>query len=31
MDNNWSKDSWRNKTIIQVPEYDYQKAPLTKK
>ena len=26
MANNWSKDSWRNKPIIQVPEYDDQKA-----
>ena len=26
MAKNWSKDSWRNKPIIQVPEYDDQKA-----
>ena len=26
MANKWSKDSWRNKPIIQVPEYDDQKA-----
>ena len=26
MANNWSKDSWRNKPIVQVPEYDDQKA-----
>ena len=24
--NNWSKDSWRNKPVVQVPEYDDQKA-----
>ncbi|MFL2820735.1 MAG: class II 3-deoxy-7-phosphoheptulonate synthase [Alphaproteobacteria bacterium] len=26
MANNWSKDSWRNKPVVQVPEYDDQKA-----
>ena len=26
MANKWSKDSWRNKPIVQVPEYDDQKA-----
>ena len=26
MAKNWSKDSWRNKPIIQVPEFDDQKA-----
>ena len=26
MANNWSKDSWRNKPLVQVPEYDDQKA-----
>ena len=26
MANNWSKDSWRNKPVAQVPEYDDQKA-----
>ena len=26
MANNWAKDSWRNKPVVQVPEYDDQKA-----
>ena len=26
MANKWSKDSWRNKPVVQVPEYDDQKA-----
>jgi 3-deoxy-7-phosphoheptulonate synthase len=26
MAKNWSKDSWRNKPVVQVPEYDDQKA-----
>ena len=26
MANNWSKDSWRDKPVVQVPEYDDQKA-----
>ena len=26
MTKNWSKDSWRNKPVVQVPEYDDQKA-----